>query len=146
LSALGSAAVVAPDLGALGTTRALRWLRPMRAIVAIVRMIAIGGKAAREGRRVVRQNAVRFAIGVAMMTWFTSAAAFTVVEDVGVGREIGGFDDALWWSAATITTVAGDISPATLLGRSIALVTMVVGISTVAIITARVASFLVTDV
>ncbi len=146
LIVLGSAGAVAPDLGVFGTTRALRGLRPMRAVVAVLRMVAIGGKAAREGRRVLRQNAVRLAIGVAVMTWFTSAAALTVVEDVGVGRDVGGFDDALWWSAARVTTVGyGDIAPVTLLGRSVALVTMVVGISTFAIITARVASFLVKD-
>lgn len=146
LIVLGSAAAVAPDLGAFASTRALRALRPLRAVIALVRMIVIGGVAAREGRRVVRQNAVRFAMGVAVMTWFTSAAAFTIAEDVGVDRTISGFGDALWWSAATITTVGyGDITPVTLAGRGVALMTMVVGISTFAIITARVASFLVKD-
>ena len=79
-------------------------------------------------------------------TWFSAAAAFTVAEDVGVNGRIEGFGDALWWSAATITTVGyGDIAPVTFTGRAIALVTMVVGISTFAVVTARVASFLVDD-
>lgn len=146
LIVFGSAAAVAPDLAAFGTTRALRGLRPLRAIIALVRVIVIGGIAAREGRRIVRRNAVRFAVGVSLMTWFTSAAAFTIAEDVRVGRSVAGFGDALWWSAATITTVGyGDIAPVTMAGRGVALVTMVVGISTFAIITARVASFLVAD-
>ena len=146
LIVIGSAAAVAPDLGALGATRALRGLRPLRAVITLIRAMVIGGMAARDGRRVVRRNAVRFAVGVATMTWLTSAAAFTIAEDVGVGRTISGFGDALWWSAATITTVGyGDISPVTTAGRGVALVTMVVGISTFAIITARVASFLVND-
>ncbi len=146
LIVIGSAAAVAPDLAAFGTTRALRGLRPLRATVSLVRVIVIGGIAAREGRRIVRQNAVRFAVGVSLLTWFTSAAAFTIAEDVGVGRSVSGFGDALWWSAATITTVGyGDITPVTVAGRGVALVTMVVGISTFAIITARVASFLVSD-
>lgn len=144
---VASAAAIAPDLGAFGSARALRGLRPLRAVVAIVRVLVAGGIAARDGRTMIRKNAVRFAIAVAGLTWFTAAAAFTVAEDVGVDRTFdGGFTDALWWSAATITTVGyGDISPVTLAGRAIGVATMVVGISTFAIITARVASFLVID-
>ena len=52
--------------------------------------------------------------------------------------------DGLWWSASTITTVGyGDITPHTVAGRIIGILTMVVGISTFAIVTAKVAEFLV---
>ena len=54
------------------------------------------------------------------------------------------FFDALWWSAATITTVGyGDIYPVTAAGRIIAVFTMVVGVSTLAVVTARIAQFLI---
>jgi voltage-gated potassium channel len=54
------------------------------------------------------------------------------------------FFDALWWSSATITTVGyGDVAPVTTVGRLVGVVTMVVGISTFAIVTAKVAEFLV---
>jgi voltage-gated potassium channel len=147
LIVVASAAAIAPDLGAFGSARALRGLRPLRAIVAVIRVLVAGGIAARDGRSMIRKNAVRFAMGTAGLTWFTAAAAFTVAEDVGVDRTFdGGFSDALWWAAATITTVGyGDIAPQTLAGRAIGVATMVVGISTFAIITARVASFLVID-
>ena len=57
---------------------------------------------------------------------------------------LNSFGDALWWSAATITTVGyGDIYPVTALGRVVGVFTMLVGISTFAVVTAKVAEFLV---
>jgi hypothetical protein len=73
---------------------------------------------------------VRFALAMAGLTWLTAACAFSVAEDVGVDGRVEGFWDALWWSAATITTVDyGDIAPITVAGRAVAMVTMIVGIS-----------------
>ena len=67
-----------------------------------------------------------------------------MAEDVGDGRKIHSFFDALWWSAATVTTVGyGDIYPVTAMGRIIAVFTMIVGISTLAVVTARIAQFLI---
>jgi len=117
----------------------------VRAFASVVRVLAIGGTGAREGRRLVRRRAFTFASGIAGLTWLTAAAAFTLAEDVGKEGRVDSFRDALWWSAATITTVGyGDITPVTLGGRLAGLVAMVVGISTFAVITARVAAFLVT--
>ena len=65
---------------------------------------------------------------------------------MGVDGRVGSFGDALWWSAATITTVGyGDLTPVTFGGRVAGVALMVVGISTFAVITARVAAFLVVD-
>jgi len=76
----------------------------------------------------------------------TSAVAFTIAEDVGAGRRINSFFDALWWSAATITTVGyGDIYPITYVGRIIAVFTMLIGVSTLAVVTARIAQFFLTE-
>ncbi len=80
------------------------------------------------------------------MTWVSSAAAFTIAEDVGEGQRVHSFFDALWWAGATITTVGyGDIFPTTAVGRLIAGVTMVVGITTFGILTATLAAFLMRD-
>ena len=52
--------------------------------------------------------------------------------------------DSLWWSIVTLTTVGyGDIAPATLIGRVIAAVNMVVGIGVLAALSASLASILV---
>nr|WP_283251210.1 potassium channel family protein [Rhabdothermincola salaria] len=80
------------------------------------------------------------------MTWISAAVAFTMVEEVGEGQRLGSFFDALWWSTVTITTVGyGDIYPVTSAGRIVAGLTMLVGISAFAVVTAKVASFLARD-
>jgi voltage-gated potassium channel len=109
-----------------------------------LRLFSIGGAAAADGRSIIRRDAARFALTLAALTWVTSAAAFTLVEDVGKDGRLHSFGDALWWSIATITTVGyGDVSPVTFPGRVIGAFTMVVGISTFAVVTAKVAEFLV---
>ena len=97
-----------------------------------------------EGRTLLRRHAAGVALGVAGMTWLTSAVAFTLVEDVGADGRLHSFFDGLWWSTATITTVGyGDVYPVTGVGRLIGGLTMLVGISTFAVVTAKVAELLV---
>lgn len=133
-----------PYLGPLGGLRALRGARGVRAAVVLARLLAIGGSAAAESRSYLRRNAGRIALGAAGMTWLTAAAAFTLVEDVGEDGRLTSFFDALWWSTTTITTVGyGDVFPVTGIGRVVGGLTMVVGISTFAVVTAKVAEWLV---
>jgi voltage-gated potassium channel len=133
-----------PALSGAGALRVLRAGRAWRSIAVVGRVIAVGGAAAAEGRAILRRHAAGFALGVAGMTWITSAVAFTLVEDVGSDGRLHSFFDGLWWSSATITTVGyGDVAPITTAGRMVGVVTMVVGISTFAVVTAKVAEFLV---
>lgn len=144
LIVLAQAAALVPALTALGVLRILRAGRAWRGIVVLARVLAIGGAASREGRTILRRHAAGFALGVAGFTWLTSAVAFTMTEDVGANGRVQSFFDALWWSSTTITTVGyGDIAPVTVAGRLVGVVTMVVGISTFAVVTAKVAEFLV---
>lgn len=135
---------LAPSLGGFGALRALRGVRP---VAALARVFAIGGLASREGRQLVRRHAASFALGVAGLTWLSSAVAFTLVEDVGPDGRLHSFFDGLWWSTTTITTVGyGDVFPVTTAGRIVGGFTMLVGISTFAMVTAKVAEFLVRPV
>ena len=144
LVVVAQAVALAPSLTAIGAFRVLRGLRAWRGVIVIGRVFAIGGAAADEGRAILRRHAASFALGVAAMTWLTSAVAFTLAEDVGREGRLHSFFDALWWSSATITTVGyGDVSPITTVGRMVGVVTMVVGISTFAVVTAKVAQLLV---
>jgi voltage-gated potassium channel len=133
-----------PALTGFGVFRVLRVGRAWRSIAVLARVVAIGGAAAAEGRTILRRHAAAFALGTAGLTWLTSAVGFTLVEDVGAAGRLHSFFDALWWSSTTITTVGyGDVYPVTAAGRLIGAATMVVGISTFAVVTAKVAEFLV---
>jgi voltage-gated potassium channel len=144
LIVVSQALALVPALSAFGVLRGLRAARAVRVGIVVARAVAIGGAASRDGRRLIRDHAAAIALWSAALTWVLSAAAFTIAEDVGEGRRIESFFDALWWSLATITTVGyGDIFPITAAGRIVGGFTMIVGISTFAVVTAKVASFLV---
>jgi voltage-gated potassium channel len=146
LIVVAQALAVLPALAGFGVLRVLRAGRAWRGLATGFRAFAAGSVMAREGRAALRRHAASLALGVAGFTWITSAVAFTLAEDVGEGHRIDSFYDALWWSSATITTVGyGDVFPVTTVGRLVGVVTMVVGISTFAVVTAKVAQFLVLD-
>lgn len=133
-----------PSLSGFGVLRILRAGRAWRSIAVVARVAAIGGAAASEGRTILRRHAAGFALGVAGMTWLSAAVAFTLVEDVGERGRLHSFGDAIWWSSTTITTVGyGDVFPITAAGRLVGVVTMFVGISAFAVVTAKAAEFLV---
>jgi voltage-gated potassium channel len=141
---VSQALALLPGLAGFGVLRALRGARAVRAIAVIFRLVAIGGAAAKEGRHLLVKRAARFALSMAALTWLASAAAFMLAENTDTNGHPYSFADALWWSISTITTVGyGDIFPVTPVGRLIAGMTMVVGISTFAVVTAKVAEFLV---
>ena len=129
-----------PALGFLGI---LRGARALRVIGTISRVIGIGAASKEQGRKFFKEKAASVAFGLSGFTLITSAVAFTIAEDVGDGRRVHSFFDSLWWSASTITTVGyGDIYPITVAGRIIAVFTMLIGVSTLAVVTARIAKFL----
>jgi voltage-gated potassium channel len=133
-----------PGLAGFGVLRVLRGARAVRAVAVIFRLVAIGGAAAKQGRNLLVKRAARFALSMAALTWLTSAAAFMLAENTEANGHPHTYADALWWSISTITTVGyGDIFPVTAVGRLIAGMTMLVGISTFAVVTAKAAEFLV---
>ena len=141
---VSQAIALAPALTPLGALRVLRGAPVWRSIAVLARVFSLGGMAASEGRGILRRHAASFALGVAGMTWLTSAVVFTLVEDVGEDGRLHSFFDALWWSTTTITTVGyGDVYPVTAVGRIVGGLTMMVGISAFAVVTAKVAEFLV---
>jgi voltage-gated potassium channel len=138
------ALAVIPGLSGFGVLRVMRAGPFLRVIVVTLRLVAVGGVAAREGRSVLRRHAAGFALGLAGFTWVLSAVLFTMVEDVGPHGRYHSFFDGLWWSLGTMTTAGGgEIYPVTAEGRIVGGFTMVVGISAFAVVTAKIAEFLV---
>jgi voltage-gated potassium channel len=147
LNAVVTIAQVIALLPSLGVAGIFRAARGFRVVLTLARVLGIGASASQnDGRRLLREKAASLAFGLAGFTCVTSAVAFTIAEDVGQGRRVESFFDSLWWSASTITTVGyGDIYPMTTIGRLIAVFTMLIGVSTLAVVTARIAKFLIRD-
>ena len=144
LIVLAQALALAPGLSGIGALRVLRAGRLWRFLAVAGRLAAIGGAVAADRGQTLRRHAAGSALGTAGLTWLSAAVGFTLAEDVGTDGRLHSFFDALWWSSATITTVGyGDVYPVTAVGRVIGVFTMVVGISTFAIVTAKVAELLV---
>src|SRR5215218_4509577 len=81
LIVITQALAVVPALAPFGLLRVFRAGRALRIVVMGLRVFAVGGIAAREGRQVLRRHAAAFALGLAGFTWITSAVLFTIVED-----------------------------------------------------------------
>lgn len=143
---LASAVALVPTIAWLGSLKILRLAPALRALVALLRLTSAGGVAAREARRTAKKRALRTGLLATLLVWISAASAFTIAEDVGVSRTYESFFDALWWSAATITTVGyGDVVPETAVGRMVGVFCMTLGIAMFGLVTARLAALLVSD-
>ena len=82
-------------------------------------------------------NRTPLAIGVYLTSVLASA--------LGVSRVEGwGFGDSVWWAFTTTTTVGyGDLSPATVPGRVVAVLTMFAGIIGIGVIVGRIAAVVI---
>ena len=115
------------------------FLRPLR----LLRLVVVGIRFWTEARTVLRERTFGV-IGTASILAVGTAALLVYLAERGGDGTIQTFADALWWAAATITTVGyGDVYPKTPAGRGVAVVLMLVGISLFGLLTARVAAFFV---
>jgi len=143
---LASIFALVPTVAWLGSLKLLRLAPALRAFVLVLRLLSVGGVAARETRRTVKRKALRTGLVATFLVWLTAASAFTIAEDVGVDGDYESFFDSLWWAAATITTVGyGDIVPVTVVGRIVGVFCMALGITMFGLVTARLAALLVSD-
>ena len=115
------------------------FLRPLR----FLRILAVGIRFWDEARTVLRQRTFGV-IGSASLLAVIASSVLVYVAERGGDGSIQSFPDALWWAAATITTVGyGDVYPKAPGGRGVAVFLMLVGISLFGLLTARVAAFFV---
>lgn len=129
------AATRALQLARMGrTTRLLTALRLMR-------LATILGRALSGLRRILDPQSFPYVALSVLAVVFLGGAGMYFVEIEGRGAQ--GLEDALWWAITTVTTVGyGDIVPRTHIGRAVAVVVMVVGITFMSLLTANIASYL----
>lgn len=114
--------------------------------VALFRLVAVAARTATRGgvvRRTWRRlvdHPFQLLAGVVPYLWLL-CASLALRADRAAGTDgIQSIGDALWWAAATMSTVGyGDISPKSPLGRLAGGLTMLVGIGAFSVLTAKLA-------
>lgn len=80
-------------------------------------------------------------LAVALLLVANGAVLVVIFEHGAAGATITSVPIALWWTACTVSTVGyGDYTPVTTGGRIVAVCIMIVGLTSVAVITAQIAS------
>lgn len=127
-----------PDLIAILPLDFFRLARLAR-LVRLLRAGTVLWRVSADFRGVLATNGLSWILAVTTGTILAGALAIWALEPA-----MGSFLDALWWSIVTATTVGyGDISPASELGRLVAVVLMLVGIGTIGMITGSIATYFI---
>lgn len=127
-----------PDLIAIMPLDYLRVFRLAR-LVRVVRAATVLWRVSKDVRGIVGTNGLGYVLLVTFFLVVTGGIAIWVLEP-----GIDTLGDGIWWSIVTITTVGyGDISPASPLGRVVAVLLMIAGIGTVGMITGSIATYFI---
>lgn len=119
------------------------FLRPLRAL-RVLRLLGFAAKGLREAKAIFRTRGLGYVVLSVFALVFICAGLILSTERRAQDGNIESYADALWWAAATITTVGyGDRFPTTPAGRGIAVVLMVSGIAFFGVLTASVAAYFV---
>ncbi|GAY16829.1 potassium channel family protein [Mycobacterium sp. shizuoka-1] len=117
---------------------------PVMGPLLLLRLVALVAALQRAVGDAIRGRVVVYTAFSAVLLVYSASLAVLQVERPAPGANITNFGDAVWWSVATITTVGyGDLYPVTVLGRVVAALLMIGGISLVGAITATIASWIV---
>jgi voltage-gated potassium channel len=119
---------------------ALPFLRPLR----LIRLLVLFGALQKAIGGAIRGRVVVYtAFSVVLLVYVASLAILETERSVPDSK-ITTFGDAVWWSITTVTTVGyGDLSPVSGVGRVIAVLLMIGGISLVGVVTATLASWII---
>jgi voltage-gated potassium channel len=122
---------------------ALPMLRPLRLLrlLSLLKLLQQIAFKALQGKLVV------YVISTAFFLVYMGALEVLDAEQNAPHANIKNFGDAIWWATTTITTVGyGDYYPVTLTGRLVAVGLMISGVAVVGVVTASLASWLVSQI
>jgi voltage-gated potassium channel len=119
---------------------ALPFFRPLR----ILRVVILVEVLQRMFGDAFRGRIVGYTASTAVLLIYAASLAVLQPERPHLHANIKNFGDAVWWAFTTITTVGyGDFYPITPMGRVIAVLLMVGGITLIGVITATVVTWIV---
>ena len=125
-----------PDLAII----VLPFLRPLR----LLRLVTLVSVIQRSAGAALRGRITLYTLGSAALLIFTSALAVLDAERHEPGSSIRSFNQALWWALTTFSTVGyGDSVPVSTQGRFIAALLMIGGVALGGVVTATLASWIV---
>ncbi|USS85214.1 ion channel [Fructilactobacillus myrtifloralis] len=103
--------------------------------IRLFKFIGVFGKLKTRLTKFLKTNGFIYLLGVCLIILVISAVIYSFSEKIS-------FDNALWWSITTSTTVGyGDISPHTKIGKIIAIILMLVGVGFVGMLTSTLTAF-----
>ncbi|WP_166395115.1 potassium channel family protein [Rubrobacter marinus] len=125
--------------------RFLRVLRVLRATRAfpVFRLLVFGGRGSGAALVLLRRRRLGQLALVSVIVVLIGAAAGFALEAGAPGAVITDLGDALWWSAALLTTVGSELYPVTAAGRVLGFLLMLYAVGVFSYLIASVASILV---
>lgn len=142
---LGALSVALPFLRPLRAFRALRALRAARATrsLSLIRLLGGVNRGLRLLRRVAASNQALLIGGMIVLVVMSGAVGIWYFDQGEPGSPIRTFGDALWWSAALVTTMNSEKFAVSPEARVIGILIRIFGLSIFGYITATIASYLI---
>lgn len=122
--------------------RVLQVLRATRAL-PVLRLLVFGGRGSGAAVVLLRRRRLGQLALVSVLVVLIGAASGYALEAGAPAAPITGFGDALWWSAALVTTVGSELYPVTALGRVLGILLMLYAVGVFSYFIASIASVLV---
>ena len=130
---------------------ALPFLRPLRALQAVraarslslIRLLGGANRGMRVLQRVTAGRTLAYVGALTVLATLLGAVGVLFFDRSAAGATIQTFGDALWWSAAMVTTINNEKYAVTAEGRVIAILLRVFAVSVFGFITASIASYLI---
>jgi voltage-gated potassium channel len=107
------------------------------------RLLVFGGRGSQSTLELLKRRRLGQLAIISVMVILIGAALGFLLEAGAPGSRIEDFGDALWWSAALVTTIGSDLYPVTAAGRILSFVIMIYAIGVFTYFIGSVASVLV---
>ena len=122
--------------------RVLRVLQASRALPTF-RLLVFGGRGSQSTLELLKRRRLGQLAIISVMVILIGAALGFLLEADAAGSPIEDFGDALWWSAALVTTIGSELYPVTTGGRILGFLIMIYAIGIFTYFIGSVASVLV---
>jgi voltage-gated potassium channel len=136
---LTAVSVVLPMFRIARLAVTLRALRSLSVVSIVVRT----NRATRAAAEMFGHGQFHYVVAISTIVVLMSAAGISFLEATEPESHLRSFGEALWWSAAMITTVNVGVEPLSAEGRVLSLLLRIFGVAVFGYITAQIASFLV---